>query len=61
MSDVKLERNQELDENKYRKVLPGTGLEYFDACEAVEAISPGSLQNLALYVESISRAISKTL
>jgi aconitate hydratase len=46
MSDVKLERNQELDENKYRKVLPGTGLEYFDACEAVEALSPGSYKTL---------------
>ena len=46
MSDVKLERNQDLDENKYRKVLPGTGLEYFDACEAVEAISPGAYKTL---------------
>ncbi|MEG3695947.1 Fe/S-dependent 2-methylisocitrate dehydratase AcnD [Vibrio coralliirubri] len=46
MSDVKLERNQELDENKYRKILPGTGLEYFDACEAVEALSPGSYKTL---------------
>ncbi|MFA0077812.1 Fe/S-dependent 2-methylisocitrate dehydratase AcnD [Vibrio artabrorum] len=46
MSDVKLERNQDLDENKYRKVLPGTGLEYFDACEAIEAISPGAYKTL---------------
>jgi len=48
MSDVKIEKNQSLDQNigvensQYRKVLPGTGLEYFDAREAVDAISPGS-------------------
>ncbi len=28
--------------NSYRKYLPGTALDYFDACEAVEAIKPGA-------------------
>ena len=46
MSDVKLEQAQYLDKNQYRKLLPGTHLEYFDACEAVEAISPGSYKTL---------------
>ncbi|CAH7331767.1 Aconitate hydratase A [Vibrio chagasii] len=52
MSDVKIEKNHSLDKNigvensQYRKVLPGTGLEYFDAREAVDAISPGSYKTL---------------
>ena len=52
MSDVKIEKNQSLDQNigvensQYRKVLPGTGLEYFDAREAVDAISPGCYKTL---------------
>lgn len=31
---------------KYRKPLPGTGLDYFDAREAVEAIAPGAYAGL---------------
>jgi 2-methylcitrate dehydratase (2-methyl-trans-aconitate forming) len=31
---------------KYRKQLPGTGLDYFDAREAVEAIAPGAYDGL---------------
>jgi len=31
---------------KYRKPLPGTGLDYFDASEAVEAIAPGAWAGL---------------
>ncbi len=31
---------------KYRKQLPGTGLDYFDASEAVEAIKPGAYDTL---------------
>ena len=52
MSDVKIENNPNLDKNaglensQYRKALPGTGLEYFDAREAVDAISPGSYKTL---------------
>ncbi|HAS6354850.1 TPA: Fe/S-dependent 2-methylisocitrate dehydratase AcnD [Vibrio vulnificus] len=30
----------------YRKPLPGSSLDYFDACEAVEAISPGAYARL---------------
>jgi aconitate hydratase len=32
--------------SKYRKQLPGTGLDYFDAREAVEAIAPGAYDGL---------------
>ena len=46
MSDVKLERTQNLERNQYRKPLPGTHLEYFDACEAIESISPGAYKTL---------------
>ena len=52
MSDVKIEKTPSLDQNigvensQYRKALPGTGLEYFDAREAVDAISPGSYKTL---------------
>ena len=31
----------------YRKALPGTSLDYFDACEAVEAIKPGAWAGLS--------------
>ena len=32
--------------NKYRKVLPGTSLEYYDTREAIERIKPGSYKTL---------------
>ena len=52
MSDVKIEKTPSIEQNtgvensQYRKVLPGTRLEYFDAREAVDAISPGSYKTL---------------
>lgn len=60
MSDVKFERNQ------YRKSLPGTHLEYFDAREAVEAISPGAYKTLpytsrVLAEQLVRRCDSETL
>ncbi|MGL6432326.1 hypothetical protein ACSZM8_19985, partial [Aeromonas caviae] len=33
--------------NQYRKPLPGTALDYFDAREAVNAIAPGAWDRLS--------------